>query len=69
MIVSLTSEQAEMLKRAGIEYSPDMDYDISDLEDAITNYVMRNEIVNSDTTEFGEELLAVHDLIVETYDS
>jgi hypothetical protein len=73
MKILLEKNQSDLLKQAGIAYSADDDYSIDDmvaLEDAITDYVVYNEIDSSDnTTNFGDALLGVHDYIVEKYDS
>jgi hypothetical protein len=69
MKISLERKQVELLKRAGIEYSPEADCDISVFEDAITNYVLEYEKPNDEVTRFGAQLLDLHDFIVEKYDS
>jgi hypothetical protein len=69
MKILLGRKQAELLKRADIEYSPETDYDISVFEDAITDYVLEYEKPNDEVTQFGAQLLDLHDFIVEKYDS
>jgi hypothetical protein len=69
MKILLEQKQVDLLKRANIEYSPETNYDVSDFEDTITDYVMTHEIIDNDTTSFGEALLALHDFIVDKYDS
>jgi hypothetical protein len=72
MKIELSKEQIELLARINAPYYPDRDYDDDELialEDAITDYVVMHEIVDNDTTMFGEELLDVHSFIVDKYDS
>ncbi|MDR1692268.1 MAG: hypothetical protein LBR72_02830 [Oscillospiraceae bacterium] len=71
MKIQLDEKQSAALAKIGIPYSMETDYKgdaLLELEDAITNYVVQNEINDSGTTVFGEELLLIHDHIVKEYD-
>jgi hypothetical protein len=72
MKIELSKDGAELLARINVPYYPDRDYDddaLIALEDAITDYVLEYETPNDKVTQFGARLLALHDFIVDKYDS
>jgi hypothetical protein len=65
------NEQKQLLKKIDAPYYEREELtedELIELQDFITDYVMQNEVAE-DTSEFGEKLLALHDLIVEKFDS
>lgn len=76
--IKLSDEQIDALRRINAPYDPDQDYDtdytpeitpLDTLLQFIEDYVVAHEIKNNEVTDFGEQLLLIHDYIVDKYDS
>lgn len=71
--IELSEEQSDLLKRIGAPYDSNKDYsdddDLIELEHFITDYVLAHEVKNDKVTDFGAQLIALHDYIIDKYDS
>lgn len=67
ILTKLTSEQKSLLKMINAPYL-DKDHlteiELDELCDFITDYVLYYEVVNSDVSKFGAELLRLHANII-----
>ena len=71
--IELSEYQTGLLKQINVPFDPEKDYDEGDalieLEDGITDYVIRHEYLGEGFTALGNELLDLHAFIVLKYDS